>query len=67
MLDILGYSLDDVKYKNISDIEDRVDKIGLKQLSENLGTGEVTLRDIILEIKKPGRDPKRRRWNEAYT
>lgn len=58
MLDILGYSLDDVKYKNISDIEDRVEKIGLKQLSENLGTGEVTLRDIILEIKKPGRDPR---------
>ena len=58
MLDILGYSLDDVKNKNISDIEDRVEKIGLKQLSENLGTGEVTLRDIILEIKKPGRDPR---------
>ena len=58
MLDILGYSLDDVKNKNISDIEERVEKIGLKQLSENLGTGEVTLRDIILEIKKPGRDPR---------
>ena len=50
--------MDDVKNKNISDIEERVEKIGLKQLSENLGTGEVTLRDIILEIKKPGRDPR---------
>ena len=58
MLEILGYSLDDVKNKNISDIEDRVGKIGLKQLSENLGVGEVTLKDIILEIKKPGRDPR---------
>ena len=58
MLEILGYSLDDVKNKNISDIEERVEKIGLKQLSENLGVGEVTLKDIILEIKKPGRDPR---------
>ena len=58
MLEILGYSLDDVKNKNISDIEERVGKIGLKQLSENLGVGEVTLKDIILEIKKPGRDPR---------
>ena len=58
MLEMLGYSLDDVKNKNISDIEERVEKIGLKQLSENLGVGEVTLKDIILEIKKPGRDPR---------
>ncbi len=58
MLEILGYSLDDIKNKNISDIEERVEKIGLKQLSENLGVGELTLKDIILEIKKPGRDPR---------
>ena len=58
MLDTLGYSLDDIKNKNISDIDTRVEKLGLKQLSENLGVGEVTLKDIILEIKKPGRDPR---------
>ncbi|MCC3870149.1 Tex family protein [Terrisporobacter mayombei] len=58
MLEILGCSLDDIKNKNISDIEERVEKIGLKQLSEDLGVGEVTLKDIILEIKKPGRDPR---------
>ena len=58
MLGILGLSLDDIKNKNISDIEKRVEKIGLKQLSEDLGVGEVTLKDIILEIKKPGRDPR---------
>lgn len=58
MLEMLGYSLDDVKNKNISDIEERLEKIGLKQLSEDLGVGEVTLKDIILEIKKPGRDPR---------
>ncbi|MDU4861952.1 MAG: Tex family protein [Terrisporobacter othiniensis] len=58
MLEILGLYLDDIKNKNISDIEKRVEKIGLKQLSEGLGVGEVTLKDIILEIKKPGRDPR---------
>ena len=52
MIETLGYSLDDIKNRNINDIDDRVAKIGLKQLSENLNVGEVTLKDIILEIKK---------------
>lgn len=58
MLDIIGYSLDDVKNRNINDIDDKVKKIGLKELSEKLDVGEVTLKDIISEIKKPGRDPR---------
>ena len=58
MLDMIGYSLDDVKNRSISDIDDRVSNIGLKELSEKLNVGEVTLKDIILEIKKPGRDPR---------
>ncbi|WP_297130361.1 helix-hairpin-helix domain-containing protein, partial [Terrisporobacter sp.] len=58
MLNMIGFSLDDVKNKNISDIDERVNKIGLKKISEDLGIGEVTLKDIILEIKKPGRDPR---------
>ena len=58
MLEMLGYSLDDVKNKNISDIDERIENIGLKNLSEKLNVGEVTLKDIILEIKKPGRDPR---------
>ena len=58
MLEILGYSLDDVKNKNISDIDERIENIGLKNLSEKLNVGEVTLKDIIFEIKKPGRDPR---------
>ena len=58
MLEILGYSLEDVKNKNISDIDERIENIGLKNLSEKLNVGEVTLKDIILEIRKPGRDPR---------
>lgn len=58
MLEKIGYTLNDLKSKNIDDIDDRVEKIGIKNLSEELGVGEVTLKDIILEIKKPGRDPR---------
>ncbi len=31
---------------------------GLKQLSEEVGIGEPTLKDIIENLKKPGRDPR---------
>nr|UWI50351.1 RNA-binding transcriptional accessory protein [Clostridioides difficile] len=58
MIEIIGYSLDDVKNKNIEEIDEKVKEIGLKELSEKLEVGQVTLRDIIAEIKKPGRDPR---------
>ena len=58
MLDMLGYSLSDVENKNISDIDSKVEAIGIKELSSKLEVGEVTLKDIIAEIKKPGRDPR---------
>ena len=58
MLEILGYSLTDVENKNISDIDSKVEEIGIKELSNKLQVGEVTLKDIIAEIKKPGRDPR---------
>ena len=58
MLDMLGYSLSDVENKNISDIDSKVEAIGIKELSDKLQVGEVTLKDIITEIKKPGRDPR---------
>lgn len=58
MLDMLGYSLSDVENKNISDIDSKVEAIGIKELSSKLQVGEVTLKDIIAEIKKPGRDSR---------
>lgn len=58
MLDMLGYSLSDVENKNIADIDSKVEAIGIKELSDKLQVGEVTLKDIIAEIKKPGRDPR---------
>ena len=34
----------------------RAEKIGLKNLAEKAGVGEPTLKDIIRELEKPGRD-----------
>lgn len=58
MLEMIGYSLEDVKNRNIQDIDKRVEKIGIMELSKKLEVGEITLKDIIAEIKKPGRDPR---------
>ena len=58
LINILGYSINDLKENKLSDIEDRVKEIGIKKLSEDLNIGEITLKDIIKELKKPGRDPR---------
>ncbi|GAA0092722.1 Tex family protein [Paraclostridium bifermentans] len=58
LLDILGYSLNDLKNRNVDEIDSRVANIGINKLSEELEVGIVTLKDIISEIKKPGRDPR---------
>ena len=58
MLKLLGYSMDDLRNKNIEGIDAKVEQIGFKKLSEELEVGELTLKDIISEIKKPGRDPR---------
>ncbi|KAK2237134.1 hypothetical protein XC29_18615 [Clostridioides difficile] len=58
MIEIIGYSLDDVKNKNIGEIDEKIKEIGLRELREKLEVGQVTLKDIIAEIKKPGRDPR---------
>ena len=58
MLEMLGYSLKDIENKNIEDIDSKVNEIDIKELSEKLEVGQVTLKDIIAEIKKPGRDPR---------
>lgn len=55
-LDLLGYDMEDVKNENLSDIDSRVKDYGLNKLSVDADLGEVTLKDILEEIKKPGRD-----------
>ena len=58
LLERLGYSLNDLKDKNIDEIDSKIGDIGINKLSEELEVGAVTLKDIISEIKKPGRDPR---------
>ena len=58
LLERIGYSLNDIKDKSISDIDSKIEAIGIDKLSEELEIGVVTLKDIISEIKKPGRDPR---------
>jgi Transcriptional accessory protein len=58
LLDKLGYAMEDLKNNKLTDIDQRTDKIGVESLAEELGIGVPTLKDIIKEIKKPGRDPR---------
>lgn len=58
LLNSLGYEEQSLKTGGFQDMDSRVDKIDLEKLSSTLGTGIPTLRDIIKEIKKPGRDPR---------
>ena len=58
LLDFLQYTKADLKSLNFKDLDERVKDINLNELAEKLEIGVPTLKDIIKEIKKPGRDPR---------
>lgn len=58
LIEILGYSKEDLKNNKLSDIEERVKEKGIKNIEQEIEIGELTLRDIIKELQKPGRDPR---------
>ncbi|OPJ64049.1 Tex family protein [Clostridium chromiireducens] len=58
LIEILGYNKEDLKNNKLGDIDERAEEQGLKKLSQTLEVGELTLKDIIKELKKPGRDPR---------
>lgn len=73
LLALLGYSMKDVESGEVKNIADKVIlasgmmgnqtdsakyEAGLAKLSAQLEIGVLTLKDIIEEIKKPGRDPR---------
>ena len=58
LLKALGYAPDDVSAQGLADISQRVEKHGVSALAAQVGVGEPTLRDIIGELQKPGRDPR---------
>ncbi len=59
LLTDLGYSVENLYDKNkLSEIKDKLAKVNVSKEAEKLNIGSLTLKDIIDEISKPGRDPR---------
>ena len=58
LLKLCKYTPDDIKSGKIAEIKSSIDSIGTKTLAEQIGVGEPTLKDITLELIRPGRDPR---------
>lgn len=58
ILELLSYDKADIRAGELKDIQDRANKYNIKALSEATGAGEPTVRDILKELVKPGRDPR---------
>ena len=58
LLSLCGYSLNDVAAGGIGALRDRVKEQGEAQAAQVCGVGVPTLRDIVAELMKPGRDPR---------
>lgn len=56
LLEKLGFNTKDIAAGTLKDIHKSIKNI--KELSTELGIGEMTLEDIIKELEKPGRDPR---------
>ena len=56
LLSCLGVSLQDVAGRRLAGISKQIKDY--KGMAEDLGIGEITLRDMAKELEKPGRDPR---------
>ncbi len=56
LLERLGYTTEDILNGKLSGLGRQMKDY--KKLSEDIGIGEITLRDIVKELEKPGRDPR---------
>lgn len=56
LLELMGYTLADVKAEKLSDLPARLKAYGETKAAAAVGTGVPTLRDITAELLKPGRD-----------
>ena len=56
LLENVGYTTDDISSGRLTDISKSIKNI--KELAQKLGTGTITLNDIIRELEKPARDPR---------
>ena len=58
LLELCGFTLADIGSDRMSNIADAAEKAGVSALSEKIGVGVPTIRDILKELAKPGRDPR---------
>ena len=58
LLEACGYTPEDVRRGEVSDLPRRMEEQGAECLADKLGVGLPTLRDIAAELVKPGRDPR---------
>ena len=56
LLERLGYKPEEIAAGGLRGISRKV--ADYKKLAEELGVGEITLRDIVAELEKPARDPR---------
>lgn len=56
LLKKLGYSMEDITSGGLKGLSGKVGNVG--GMAKELEIGELTLKDIIKEIEKPGRDPR---------
>lgn len=56
LLEKLGYAAGDIAAGKLSGISKQIKDY--KKMAEELEVGEITLRDIVKELEKPGRDPR---------
>ena len=59
LLENIGYKKEDLKdSEKLKDIKLKLSGVNIKDMSQKLEIGEMTLKDIIDELSKPGRDPR---------
>ena len=61
LIDKCGFSIKDMGNANIGGVKqvsEKVNRIGVSKLAEEIGIGAPTLADIVKELEKPGRDPR---------
>jgi len=59
LLNMIGYQKDDIKdSEKLKEIRTKLSGLNIAKIGEELKVGELTLKDIIAELSKPGRDPR---------
>ncbi|MBQ3049619.1 MAG: RNA-binding transcriptional accessory protein [Oscillospiraceae bacterium] len=58
LLEICGYTAKDVLGGGLARLNEKVLSLGETAVAEQCGIGVPTLRDIVTELQKPGRDPR---------